>query len=262
MRRWLSWAIGSTRVLGAIALLCLPNPALAGPLAERVQRFPQWTEPPPTQAAQEDLVYPDWFKGTWIVTSQLEALEAPLAPAIVTPGFEQNRQWLQRPVQFQVRFRPEFRPLGNLPPLATGQIVPDRAFNGLSIARAYLGDIVEREEVKPHNPNEQLTLLKGDRQLVSRISRRATETVSPEEFIATELVQQIFRAAANPYLNTVESTTDYLRQADGSLVGEQLTAVYLSPQDPDYFKAAARPIALYRYHLQLSPVTPFTGPRS
>jgi hypothetical protein len=242
--------------LRAIALLlllnlCWPVPVLAGPLADRVQAFPQWKGPPPTQPAQDDLVYPAWFEGTWDVTSCLEALEAPLAPTLITPGFEQNRQWLGRPVQFQVRFRPEIRPQGNLPPLVTGQIVPDRAFNGLNIARAYLGDQVEQVEVKPSNPNEQITALKGDRQLLSVVSRRATETVSAREFIATELVQQLFRGAANPYLNQVESTTDYLRQANGHLVGKQLTAVYLSPQDPDYFRAGSKPIALYRYQLDL-----------
>jgi hypothetical protein len=35
---------------------------------------------------------------------------------------------------------------------------------------------------------------------------------------------------------------------------EQITAIYLSPQDPDYFKAAGHPVALYRYHLQLNKI--------
>ncbi len=34
-----------------------------------------------------------------------------------------------------------------------------------------------------------------------------------------------------------------------------MTAIYLSPQDPNYFKAAGNPVALYRYQLTLQPLT-------
>ena len=37
---------------------------------------------------------------------------------------------------------------------------------------------------------------------------------------------------------------------------DQITAIYLSPQDPDYFKAKGQPVALYRYQLSFSPVQP------
>ncbi|MGJ3251150.1 MAG: DUF6816 family protein [Elainellaceae cyanobacterium] len=30
-----------------------------------------------------------------------------------------------------------------------------------------------------------------------------------------------------------------------------MTAIYLSPQDPDYFKANGHPVALYRYRYRL-----------
>ena len=41
---------------------------------------------------------------TWQVTSTLIDLAAPLAPEIVTPGFEGNRRQLNQPVSFVVRF--------------------------------------------------------------------------------------------------------------------------------------------------------------
>ncbi|MEW5859950.1 MAG: DUF6816 family protein, partial [Cyanobacteriota bacterium] len=43
-------------------------------------------------------------------------------------------------------------------------------------------------------------------------------------------------------------------QLHSSIEADQVTAIYLSPQDPDYFKAIDRPVALYRYRLQLLPV--------
>ena len=33
----------------------------------------------------------------------------------------------------------------------------------------------------------------------------------------------------------------------------QVTAVTYNPQDPDYFKADSRPVALYRYRLEFVP---------
>nr|WP_319592620.1 hypothetical protein [Zarconia navalis] len=35
------------------------------------------------------------------------------------------------------------------------------------------------------------------------------------------------------------------------VTADRVTAIYLSPQDPDYFKAQDRPVALYRYRLDL-----------
>ncbi|MUL37107.1 hypothetical protein BWI75_12325 [Gloeocapsopsis sp. AAB1 = 1H9] len=57
-------------------------------------------------------------------------------------------------------------------------------------------------------------------------------------------------------VNKVESTTayHYLPQSHFVIEADQGTAVYLSPQDPDYFAATSRPVALYRYRLEFSPV--------
>jgi hypothetical protein len=239
--------------------------AHAGPLSDRVAAFPQWQEQPPVQAAKGDLVYPEWLAGTWKVTSTLVDLAAPLAPEVVTPGFESNRQYLQQPIDFQVRFGPSVapKPRGALPlpllqPQSASQIVADRAFNGLNIAKAYLGDrAVLAVKVDPNSPNRQITLLRGDRQLVSIVTGRATETPASEQFITIEVFQQQFRGAPQLYFNQVETTTAYqLAQspAEPAIVADQITAVYLSPQDPDYFKAGGlaktRPVALYRYRLE------------
>jgi hypothetical protein len=255
--------------------------AQAGALTDRIATFPNWQTKPPVQVAEGDLFYPEWFQGEWLVSSTLVDLVAPLAPEIVSPGFESNRQYLNQPMQFRVRFvtapaisKPAPFPFArSIVPSPSG-IVSDRAFNGLSLARAYLGNgddsPVIHVKVDPESPNRQITLLKGNRQLLSIVTGRATETPAPNQFITTEVFQQVFRGQAQPYLNQVETTTAYQQLTDSDLAfqADQITAVYLSPKDPNYFKTGRptegfrsnlpleaiqeRPVALYRYHLAFS----------
>lgn len=272
---------GRWRLFWILALLLLwllcSGTAQAETLTERLSLFPDWHEKPLVQPAKGDLIYPDWFTGDWSVTTTLVDMVAPLAPEIVTPGFESNRQFLDRPITFPVRFVEQeatgmqlfMQPLvqsffSNNPPI----IVSDRAFNGASLAKAYLGDrAVLTVKVDPNNPNRQITLFRDDRQLVSTVTARTTEAPSSDQFITTEIFQQEFLGSPEIYFNEVENTTAYTRQPDSAdgpaadqpaIVADQVTAIYLSPQDPDYFEAIdqdslfgqARPVALYRYRLE------------
>lgn len=272
-----------------LVLLLCSGEAQAGPLAERVAQFPNWESKPPVTAAEGDLVYPDWMEGTWMVTSTLVEQVAPLAPDVVTPGFEGNRRYLNEPINFLVRFQA----VNPQPSTNTNRVFPlkilsiwrsqmshsdtmpivvaDRAFNGLNIAKAYLGDrIVQSVKVDPDSPNRQITFLNTGRQLVSIVTGRASETPPPDSvsdrnlstgnsrvprFIATEVSNQFFRGTLQPYFNQVETTTAYqLRQSPSlAIKADQITAIYLSPQDPNYFKALDQPVALYRYRLELRP---------
>jgi hypothetical protein len=246
-----------------LALLLWSGDGLAGVLVDRISSFPNWDSKPPIAVAKGDLVYPDWMAGNWNVASTLVDLAAPLAPNIITPGFEGNRRYLQQPVLFKVRFQPEKNTgfiLNNRNKLAQ-KIVADRTFNGLNIAKAYLGDgAVLSVKVDPTNPNRQITVLKGEKQLVSIVTGRGTETPNPREFVSTEISQQVFRGESDIYLNEVETTTSYRCAVGGEensdsvirkIEADQVTAIYLSPQDPDYFAAGGHPVALYRYRLEL-----------
>ena len=226
--------------------------AVASPLADRVEKFPQWDRKPPLKRAKGDLEYPEWMAGTWNVTSTLVEQVAPLAPDIVTPGFEDNQDYLDRPFNFQVRFGQEYdAPTKSLNPA----VVADRAFNGKNITQAYLGDnSVYRVKVDPNDPNQQITLLKGERRLISKITRRSSETPQSDRFIASEYSKQLFRSPARIYLNEVETTSAYKLIEPGKVTAGQITAIYLSPQDPNYFRAGDRPVALYRYDLDLNQV--------
>lgn len=241
-------------LLVLVWLLC-SGEAMATPLAERVSAFPNWSSKPPVHPSEGDLVYPSWMNGTWEMTSTLHNMVAPLAPDVVTPGFEGNRQFLETPVVADIRFQTARVAQGkflNQPLKTTEGVVSDRAFNGLSLARAYLGnDWVEAVKVDPEDPNRQITFLKDRQQLVSTVTGRAVEAPDEDTFITTEVFQQFFRGGRpTVYLNEVENTTVYHHESD-QVTADQITAVYLSPQDPDYFKALNQPVALYRYGLEL-----------
>ncbi|MBE8999620.1 MULTISPECIES: DUF6816 family protein [unclassified Nostoc] len=244
-----------------VSFLLWSGEAFAGELSERLANFPQWEKLTSVQSASGDLVYPEWMAGDWQVTSTLIDLAAPLAPDIVTPGFEGNRRQLNQPVSFVVRFvkeQPDISRLKIFPQIdyKSPNLVADRAFNSLNLARAYLGDeAVLSVKVDPDSPNRQITFLRSSRQLVSIVTARATETLPDGKFITTEVFQQLFKGGSRPYLNSVESTTAYhkLPTANPAIEADQVTAVYLSPQDPDYFKANSQPVALYRYRLEFIP---------
>lgn len=243
-----------------LVLLLWCGEAIALTLDERLASFPHW-DSLSLQLTQPDLVYPEWMSGTWNVTSTLVEQVAPLAPDIVTPGFEGNRRYLNVPVKFLVRFGKNRLPMSSSkfipqPLKVQSAIVADRAFNGLNLAKAMLGDRVIALKVDPDSPNRQITFLQGDRQLVSIVTGRATQTLDRNNFITCEVFQQQFRGnGTRPFFNQVESTTayHYLPTSIPAIEADQVTAVYLSPQDPDYFTAGSRPVALYRYRLKFFP---------
>ncbi|MBD2666789.1 hypothetical protein H6G73_20345 [Richelia sinica FACHB-800] len=251
-------------ILLIIFLLIPSQPAAAGELAEHLANFPHWEKLTSVKPATGDLVYPDWMAGTWQVKSTLVDLAAPLAPDILTPGFAGNRQQLNKSVDFLVRFikvKPKISQSTIIPKLENPAeiLVADREFNSLNLTKAYLGDdAVISTKVDPESPNRQITFLRGERQLVSIVTARAIETKPDGQFIATEVFQQLFKGGSRPYFNTVESTTAYQQLSTNSpqIIADQVTAVYLSPQDPDYFKAGSLPVALYRYQLEFSPISP------
>ena len=250
-------------------LLLWGGEAFAGELSERLANFPEWEKLTSVQPASGDLVYPEWMAGSWKVTSTLVDLAAPLAPEIITPGFEGNRRQLNQPVSFVVRFvkeQPSISGLKILPQIGYKSpiLVANRAFNSLNLARAYLGDeAVLSVKVDPDSPNRQITFLRSSRQLVSIVTARATETTPDGKFITTEVFQQLFKGGSRPYLNSVESTTAYhkVSTSNPTIEADQVTAVYLSPQDPDYFKAVSQPVALYRYRLEFFPQELPTTPK-
>lgn len=261
--------------------LAFPGIAQAETISHRMETFPHWQQPH-LPAAAGDLIYPAWFQGDWRMESTLTQMVAPLSPEIVSPGFQQQTVYLDQPISSQVRFQsatelqtasPTSQSVGLGVPIAqrssknalraSPEIVADRAFNGLSLARAYLGEAaVLQVQVDPKNPNRQRTQFRGGRELIATITGRQTESPNSEVFLTTELSQQQFQRGKQVFFNTVETTTAYHLQVESpspsaissqpQIWATQITAIYLSPQDPDYLKALNQPVALYQYTLKLT----------
>jgi hypothetical protein len=128
-------------------------------------------------------------------------------------------------------------------------LVSDRAFNGLSLAKAYLGDRVFRVWPDAQDHNRLITKFRDNRKLFSTVIERGAEQPDANHFVAAELVQQFFQSPTKPYKNQVETTTQYELLPNGSISADQMTAVYLNPPHPKAFLAGDRPVALYRYRL-------------
>ncbi|MDX2228301.1 MAG: hypothetical protein NW220_01595 [Leptolyngbyaceae cyanobacterium bins.349] len=249
-------------VLFYAAMVWSTHPAIvsASRLTERLANFPHWDGKPPVESVEGDLIYPDWLAGAWTMTSTLVEMVAPLAPDVTTPGFDGNRQFLQKPIRCAVRFVPSSTlrgsgfplPLLSLPTrsLTKAEVVSDRAFNGLNLAKAYLGDRVFRVWTDARDHNRLITKFRDNRKLFSTAIGRATEQPDVNHFIATELFQQFFQSPEKPYKNQVETTTEYVLNSNGTIFADQMTAVYLNPPHPKAFLAGDRPVALYRYRLE------------
>ncbi|MDX2239131.1 MAG: hypothetical protein NW224_00430 [Leptolyngbyaceae cyanobacterium bins.302] len=247
-------------LLAAIVWLIGAASISASPLSDRMANFPDWQDKPGVEAVQGDLIYPDWLAGTWTMTSILTEMVSPLAPEVTTPGFEGNRQFLNQPVRCKVRFVPSnvlkgngfSLPLLSLPTksLVKAEVVSDRAFNGLNLAKAYLGDRVFRVWADSRDNTRIITKFRDNRKLFSTAIGRAVEQPDATHFIATELFQQFFQSPEKPYKNQVETTTEYVLNSNGIVTADQMTAVYLNPPHPKAFLAGDRPVALYRYRLE------------
>jgi hypothetical protein len=165
-------------------------------LGDRLQQFPTW--PAVTELrTRGELIYPQWLAGEWLVTSILKEQVAPLAPAIVSPGFERSRQDLDKPYRFRVRFGSSTTAVA--PGIEVRQersknaVTIDRAFNIEQIANAYLGaNAVESVRAFQQPEIVQVTKLRNGTLLRAIVTGYRSESPTPNQFIATEIQQQIF----------------------------------------------------------------------
>ena len=123
-----------------LALLLMLLPA-------RAAAWPDWQLPAPLQpAGHDDLLYPNWFAGNWLVRSHDSA------------GVEAD-------LTYRARFA-----------AATDQgsaaVVGDRAFNAKAVGQALLQGELLGVENDPNNPNRQLARLRHGVLLESTVVAR------------------------------------------------------------------------------------------
>ena len=128
----------------------------------------------------KDLIYPKWFEGNWLVTSQ----------DIVNDSEE--------PVIYKVNF---FKNDSDL-------IVGNRAKNSESIGKAIFGDTLIKVVNDPQSINNQITYLKDDFYIDSRITGR-NQIQDDDIFFADELVIQTAHKPGASRINQVETISKF-----------------------------------------------------
>ena len=205
----------------------LPPPADPGLLERRLASWPAWSLPAPLpRPGRDDLIWPDWFRGEWEVSST------------PTDGAEPP-----------VRWRARFVPNGN------NGAIGDRAFNASQIGKALLGEGLISVRNDPANPNRQVSLLRGDRQLESTVVGRRSARPDGATFLADELTLQVLHGPGPPRISRVEVLGIWQRLEDGSISGEQWQANYSSPAAG----LAAQADHPQRFSLRLVPLPPGSG---
>jgi hypothetical protein len=222
--------IGMERPAAAHPAWLGPPPSASGPLEQRLANWPAWSLPAPLPRPERgDLVWPAWFRGEWEVSSTpAEGSEPPL------------------------RWRARFQADGEDGALA------DRAFNAGQIGAALLGDGLISVRNDPANPNRQVTLLRGDRQLESTVVGRRSARPHAAAFLADELTLQVLHGPETPRISRVEVLGLWHRLEDGSISGEQWQASYASPA-AGLAASAEHP---KRFTLRLVPLPPGSDPAS
>ncbi|MEY4360319.1 MAG: hypothetical protein RLZZ631_1805 [Cyanobacteriota bacterium] len=195
----------------AAALLCLlllasqPMEAWAvdAVLEQRLSAWPQWSLPAPLpRPGHQDLLYPDWFAGSWQATSH--------DPSGAEPD-----------LHYTVHFSRDGR----------GRVVGDRAFNATAIGEALLGEQLLQVRNDPRNPNRQLADLRGDQLLESTVVGRRSEQPDSSLFLADELALQVLHGPGDPRVSRVETLSRYRCVSSDRIEAEQWQASYGSPSD-------------------------------
>ena len=136
----------------------------------------------------KDLIYPKWFEGSWLVTSQ--------------DIFNESEE----PVMYQVNFYKNDSDL----------IVGNRAKNSESIGKAIFGDTLIKVVNDPKSINNQITYLKDDSYIESRIKGR-NQIQDDDIFFADELVIQTAHKPGASRINQVETISKFQKCSDEKL---------------------------------------------
>ena len=128
----------------------------------------------------KDLIYPQWFEGNWLVTSQ-DILNESEKPTTYIVNFFKNESDL---------------------------IVGNREKNSESLGKAIFGDTLIKVVNDPQSINNQITYLKDDFYIDSRITGR-NQIQDDDIFFADELVIQTAHKPGASRINQVETISRF-----------------------------------------------------
>ena len=123
----------------------LPSKNIEQFLINREKTWPNWNLTKlKSSNINQDLIYPDWFEGNWIVTS------------------EDLNNNLQEPIIYKVNFFKD----------KVGRVVGNRSSNSESIGKKIFGDQLQKVKIDPKSFNNQIIYLKDNEYIDSRVTGR------------------------------------------------------------------------------------------
>ncbi len=189
-----------------ISLYCyaLPNSNIEQFLINRKNIWPEWNlSNLQSSDIKKDLIYPSWFEGNWIVTSE-DLVETFRDPVIYKVNFFKSK---------------------------SGEILGDRVRNSESIGKAIFGEKLEQIKIDPKSFNNQIIYLKNNEFIESRVKGRS-QVDDQKFFLADEFFIQIYHKDGLSRLNQVEIISSFFKcdnkseQPHSDICGEQYIATY------------------------------------
>ena len=157
-------------------------------LETRLEAWPAWPDPAPLPRPRpnQDLVYPNWFKGLW----EVESLDL-----LANGKVDESLPPLQHLAQFQLNQH--------------NDVVGNRPFNARAVGQALLGEQLLSVEQAPDQVNRQLARLSDDRLLETTVIGRKQTSINASVFLSDELVLQVMHGARAPRLSRIETLSRY-----------------------------------------------------
>jgi hypothetical protein len=276
----------------ALTFSASPPPALAE-TSENLYLLPRLSAAPgtitqPSYLAPWDsktIYYPRWLFGQWKVNSKFTGVATPLAK-YVPDGFLQQANAPSEDGGVGAEYNYSLRFYSTLPDtfknnarfmLGLGYpedaIIADKAYNTKQTSDAFLGysGAVASVEFDPRDAplrqTVELSRLGPDmvplppRRIELYVNALKSETPGGVEgngrtFVTSELARQVLVAVRDVQVTDYEVINEYRLVAPGKIEGRQRSLLYLQPQDPNYFKAGNRAVAVYDYTFTMTREVP------
>ena len=196
-----------SQVINFTEVYALPVKNIEQFLINREKTWPNWNLTKlKSSNINQDLIYPEWFEGNWIVKS------------------EDLNNNLQEPIIYKVNFFKN----------EMGRIVGNRSKNSESIGKEIFGDQLEKVKIDPKSFNNQIIYLKDNEYIDSRVTGR-NQILDNDLFFADEFFIQTNHKNGVARINQVEIISKFYKcnmdsstgnQSNNDICGFQYVATY------------------------------------
>ena len=196
-----------SQVINFTEVYALPSKNIEQFLINREKTWPSWNLTKlKSSNLNQDLIYPEWFEGNWIVKSE---------------DLNNNNQ---EPIIYKVNF------LKN----EMGRIVGNRSRNSESIGKEIFGEQLQKVKTDPKSFNNQIIYLKDNEYIDSRVTAR-NQIMDNKLFFADEFFIQTTHKNGVSRINQVEiiskfykcnSKVNIEKESNNDICGFQYVATY------------------------------------